>query len=161
MVLDTDSGRAGDIPTAIGFGFPQTPITWLHDGRLLTLQPADSFTTQMPSATLWRVNDAGNPLLSLESTLTLAVGAKNWPMAPAFLDDRHIVMALLNSSASNHAERGLYTLDLTDGSLRKLTGVPPAMTDSGYLELNPAVRVWWSPDRKEALISGLSASSLL
>lgn len=151
-VLDTQTARAMSVPDSFEYPRPNARITWMRDGRLVATKDRrlEKFVE------VWRVRGDGDNLLVRETQVQLNVSHINFPTAPTQLPNGQIGFALLNASASEHAERGLYTLNLKDNIVRKVAALPPArgLKDALNPDLLEEANVFWSSDGTGAIFTG-------
>ncbi len=127
---------------------------WLQDGRLFLVRPGDRRSGAKPAGEIWSVTTGRNAYLGTEVQLTrlayfpIDVDPANVPVAPAQLTDGRLVFALLNASATNYVERGLYVVNPTELKPHKFNGLPPAYDNI------PQAKIFWSPDGAGAIVQG-------
>jgi hypothetical protein len=151
-VLDTQTGRVAYIPGAWELLEPSVRVAWLRDDRLFTMtheSKYDNPSPNAPSIALWHVDPAGPTLLVRDAQSVLPVSSDNYPLEPMQLDDGRLAFALINSSSTDDASRGLYSADPQDLAIRKLSGLPPG---------GSGARLSWAPDGSGAIFSDGGAS---
>jgi hypothetical protein len=157
-VLDTRTGRAGEVPETYTQELTSSVLTWLPDGNLCQIRSNDHQENQGPVAKLWRVLPTrDNLLLELNSfTLqsndfpSLANNLPNLNDVPAWLesiDDRLISFALF---LPEQARPGvLFTMELNYGAVKKINELP-----------DDTQMILWAPDHVGTLVHGQQGNIL-
>jgi WD40-like Beta Propeller Repeat len=157
-VLDTRTGRAGEVPETYTQELTSSVLTWLPDGNLCQIRSSDHQQNQGPEARLWRVLPTrDNLLLELNS---FALQSNDFPSeanhlpglndVPAWLesiDDRLVSFALF---LPDQARPGvLFTMELNYGAVAKINELP-----------DDTQMVLWAPDHVGTLVHGQQGNIL-
>ncbi len=159
-VLDTRFHLSAGMTNTLRLIAPRPQAAWMPDGRLFVVKPGNQRNNSPPSGEIWQVETGRTASLNLELRLirvavfVIDVDAENIATVPAALADGRLVFALLNTSATNYVDRGLYAVDVSDLTPRKLNGLPPARDD------NFKVRIVWTSDGAGAIVQGLTVGPL-
>jgi WD40-like Beta Propeller Repeat len=149
-VLDTRTGRVGEVPETYTQARTSSELTWLPDGSLCQIRSSDHQQNQGPVANLWRVLPTRENLLQEVKSFTLQSDdfpslVNNLPAlndVPAWLesiDDRLISFALF---LPEQARPGiLFTMDLKYGAVQKINELP-----------SNTQMILWAPDHAGTLV---------
>jgi hypothetical protein len=149
-VLDTRTGRVGEVPESYTQARISSELTWLPDGRLCQIRSSDRQQNQGPIATLWRVLPTRDDLLlelnsfSLQSDDFPSV-VNNLPDSndvPSWLesiDDRLVSFALFLPGQDRPG--ALFTMDLKYGAVQKINELPYSTQ-----------MVLWAPDHAGTVV---------
>lgn len=164
-VIDTEIGRAVELPDMLEGSRWGPQVTWMKDGRLFAVRPGDMRSGASPSGQIWRLESAGDFGLILEKAFLIDVAAENYPMAPTQLKDDLLAFALLNASTTNHEERGLYFVDLDELVPYKVNGLPLAGRIQDPVEdvdkNDFGVKINWAPDASGAIFQDQYQATVL
>jgi hypothetical protein len=154
-VIDTEFGRAAELPDMLEGSRWGPQVTWMRDGRLFVVRPGNVRSGVPPAGQIWRLGSSGDSGLTLEKEFLIDAAAENYPTAPAQLKDDLLAFALLNASTTSHRERGLYFVDLDKLVPYRVNGLPLAGRTQGAVEdvdkNHFGVKIDWAPDASGAI----------
>jgi Tol biopolymer transport system component len=149
-VLDTRTGRVGEVPETYTQARTSSVLTWLPDGRLCQIRSSDRQQSQGPVASIYRVLPTRDDLLlelnsfslqsdafpSIENNLAELNDVPAWLEA---IDERLVSFAMF---LPEQAQPGaLFTMDLKYGTVQKINELP-----------NDTQMILWAPDHAGTLI---------
>jgi hypothetical protein len=149
-VLDTRTGRVGEVPETYTQARISSELTWLPDGSLCQIRSSARQQNQGPVATLWRVLPTRDNLLLQMNSFTLQSDdfpsiVNNLPElndVPSWLesiDDRLVSFALFLPEQERPGV--LFTMDLKYGAVQKINELP----------YNTQM-ILWAPDHAGTLV---------
>lgn len=157
-ILDTLTGRVGEVPETYAQALTSSVLSWLPDGVLCQIRSSDPQQNQGPVAKLWRVLPTRDDLLLELNTFSLQSNdfpsaANNLPDlndVPAWLepiDNRLVSFALF---LPEQARPGvLFTMELEYGVVEKINEIP-----------DDTQMILWAPDHVGTLVQGQQGNIL-
>jgi hypothetical protein len=157
-VLDTRTGRVGEVPETYTQELTSSVLTWLPDGSLCQIRSSDHQQNQGPVARIWRVLPTRDNLLLELNSFALqsndfpseAYNLPNLNDVPAWLesiDDRLVSFALF---LPEQARPGvLFTMELNFGAVAKINELP-----------DDTQMILWAPDHVGSLVHGQQGNIL-
>jgi hypothetical protein len=157
-ILDTRTGRVGEVPETYTQALTSSVLTWLPDGVLCQIRSSDHQQNQGPVAKLWRVLPTRDDLLlelnsfSLQSNdfPSVANSLPDLNDVPAWLepiDDRLISFALFLPEQARPG--ALFIMELKYGVVEKINGLP-----------DDTQMILWAPDHVGTLVHGQQGNIL-
>lgn len=146
-IVDTQTGHFGRLPNSHEYPRPNVHSVWLSDGRLFVVRSGEPNANLAPSGEMWTIDPENVALLTLDKSFVIPVAPEIYPASPVQFDDGRLAFALLAPSGTTHdAESGLYVVNPSDYTPRRVSEPLPASFDVA------TVLASWSPDGMVALI---------
>ncbi len=143
-----------EVPAPAGIGSNGSAV-WMTDDRLFVLAYERLGDKPSFSAHLWRVNASQNLTLTQELSFTFNFNDNAFPTALNQLTTDRLALVVLGSGRGIESERGIYTIELAQRKLRKLTGLPPLPPSGGQTE------IFWATNGTAAIVRGLDTGDPL
>jgi hypothetical protein len=149
-VLDTRTGRVGEVPGTYTRAHITSELTWLSDGSLCQIRGSNRQQNQGPIATLWRVLPTRDDLLlelnsfnlrsdDFPSEVNNLPDTNDVPYWLESIDDRLVSFALFLPGQERPGV--LFTMDLKYGAVQKINELPYSTQ-----------MILWAPDHAGTLV---------